>query len=200
MNQQLTAIDARLERLLAQREIENVIATYCQAVDRRDWEKLLTCYHADAVDVHGAFTGPPAEFVEWLKDRHANVTASMHFIGNIAVEFATDAPELARVETYCISHRTTDAPQDDPYFSGLGVEGELRRTIACRYVDTFQYRPVSGWRILRRTVVMEWMRREPAELYLSIAPDVAISRRDRTDPLYAPLATPPAGEGEKGVA
>jgi len=35
-----------------------------RGTDRRDAALIRSCYHADAVDDHGAFRGGPAEFAE----------------------------------------------------------------------------------------------------------------------------------------
>lgn len=185
---------SRLERLAAHVEIHEVLNAYCQGVDRRDWEQVRSCYHDDARDSHGPFRGNRDELVKWMEGNHHNVTFCMHMIGNVAINLSAEDPRLARTDTYCLSHKTVASADNDPYFQGAGVDGELRRTIACRYVDTFENRPGVGWRILERTVVHEWMRREPNELYVPIDPALAISRRDRTDLLYSPLPTRSAAE------
>ncbi|MFE4500961.1 nuclear transport factor 2 family protein [Rhodococcus sp. NPDC056743] len=181
----------QIAEVVAHGEIRKVLTAYCQGVDRRDWQKVLNCYHDDAYDSHGPFAGTRDELVRWLEINHQHVSYCMHQISNVTIDISPSDPLLARSETYCISHKTVTSAKNDPYFHGLGLEGEIRRTIACRYIDTFENRPEVGWRILRREVVLEWMRREPSELYVPLDPALASSHRDKSDLLYAPLATRP---------
>ena len=46
-----------VEQLLAHAQINAVLVAYCQGVDRRDWDHVLTCYHEDAHEPHGQFVG-----------------------------------------------------------------------------------------------------------------------------------------------
>lgn len=132
-----------VKQMLAKREIEEVIYRYCRGTDRCDEEILRSVYHEDAVDDHGdLFRGPASDFipfvVELLQDRFIT---TMHTVGNINIELDDDR---ADVETYCMaSHITRDVV---PSF----------RLFGCRYIDKFERRPATGWRILHRTVVAEW--------------------------------------------
>jgi SnoaL-like domain len=186
------ATSAAMERLLAHAEIHEVLVAYCQGVDRRDWDKVLACYHDDARDSHGQFEGSPAELVRWMRENHQHVSSCMHVLTNVSISVSADNDRLARAESYCLSHKAVSSAEHDPYFRAAGGEGPLRRTIACRYIDTFENRTGVGWRILARNVVLEWIRREPGDLYVLIDPALASSRRDGGDLLYSPLAKPAA--------
>ena len=176
-----------LVRIAAHIEISDVLARYCQGVDRRDWQRVLSCYHPDAHDSHGMFAGTPAELVEWMKGNHEHVSSCMHVMTNVRIEVSTEDPSLARTESYCLSHKIVSSAAHDPFLSASGVEGAIHRTIACRFVDTFEYRPATGWRILNRTVVFEWARIDPSEVFVAMDPNLRYSRRDQDDALYAPL-------------
>ncbi len=181
-----------LARLLTERRIEKVLAAYCQGVDRKDWDQVRGCYHDDALDSHGQFVGSPDELVSWLQGNHVHVTSSMHMLTNVSMRFSDDG-RLARVESYCLSLKEVSSAAADPFLGASGTEGRARRTVASRFIDTFEDRPGVGWRILNRHVAFDWVRRESDELYLPLDPTWTVSRRDRTDLLYAPLvASEPA--------
>jgi hypothetical protein len=179
-----------VEQLLAHAQIYSVLVAYCQGVDRRDWDHLLGCYHPDAHESHGQYVGDIPGFVEWLKSNHENVTSSMHVLSNVSIGISEDDSRFARVESYCLSHKEVTSARQDTFFHAAGDDEVLRRTVALRYVDTFENRPGLGWRILARTVVFEWVRREPGEFYYPLEPAMDNSRRDSSDLLYAPLARP----------
>lgn len=176
-----------LEQVLAHVQISDVIARYAQGVDRKDWDRVLSCYHEDAIDSHGVFVGSPTELVAWMKGNHEHVTSCMHVLSNIRIELSDDDPELARAESYCLSHKIISSADHDPFLKDAGKAGEIHRTIACRFIDTFERRPESGWRILRRTVVYEWARIDPTEVFVPMDPGLTYSRRDKLDLLYSPL-------------
>jgi hypothetical protein len=122
-----------------------------------------------------------------MRADHEHVSFCMHALSNVLIRFSDDDPNLAQAESYCVSRKVVDSADHDPYLRGGGLSGPVRRTVACRYVDTFQRRSGVGWRILKRTVVHEWMRSDPDELFIPFAPSIEMSRRDRTDLLFAPI-------------
>ena len=122
-----------LDRLVAEAEIRRVVARYCRGIDRMDLDLVRSCYHHDARDEHGSFSGPVDEYIEWVAGLLSKYDATMHFIGNQLVEF--DDSDTAWVETYGMSvHRTrSGAPQ-------------LNLTTGFRFVDRFERR-AGEWRI-----------------------------------------------------
>lgn len=181
-----------IEHLLAHAQIYAILVAYCQGVDRKDWARVLTCYHEDAHESHGQFVGSPTDFVAWLQTNHEHVESSMHVLSNVSIGISPEDDRFARVESYCLSHKGVASARDDTFFHAAGDDQPLRRTVGCRYIDTFENRPGVGWRILARSVAFEWVRREPADLYYPLEPAMDNARRDRTDLLYAPMATPTA--------
>lgn len=173
--------------MLDRAAISDVLVAYCQGVDRRDWDQVLQCYHDDAVDSHGTYTGSPRGLVEGMKNAHEHVTFCMHVLSNISIDFAPHDPTRARVDSYCMSRKTVSSAEFDPLLRDTGATGPVRRTVACRYVDTFEKREGVGWRIRSRTVVHEWMRLDPPDAFIELDPKLEVSRRDRTDLLYSPL-------------
>ena len=162
--------------------VARVLNAYCQGVDRRDWRLVRTCYHDDATDSHGAYRGDINGLISFLENRHRNVMSSMHVLSNIS---ATASPQgdAALVESYCLSFQHVRPGAEDPFADASGHSS--RTTIACRYIDRFENRPESGWRIARRDVVFEWMRRELDDDYLALDPSWPSSLRTSADALYA---------------
>ena len=160
-----------LAKLLARASIEDALARYARAVDRRDWEALRGCYHPDATDEHGEFSGTPDEFIAWVAARHEKVPFSSHFVGNCLIEFLDDA--TAHVETYFM------AMQRKP--SGDGI-GEVDSDVIGRYVDLFENRQ-GEWKVAKRIVVYDGWRQVPSSHRPRTAAGT-LGRRDRSDPVF----------------
>ena len=166
------AYDQDLGALLDERAIRNVVLRYCRGVDRMDRELVRSCYHADATDEHGSFTGQVDEFLEWVFRVLARYEVTMHFVGNLLVEFVPGEPDVARCETYGIAfHRSAG---EDP-------RGNL--ATGFRYVDRFERRD-GEWRIARRVAITEWSRVDDREHWWPIPDGMRTGSRDRTDAVY----------------
>jgi hypothetical protein len=180
------AMDDRIARLLDRQEIQDLLARYCRAVDRRDWAKLGDVFHADAHDDHGEYKGGVDGFVAWVKQRHASIGQSMHFLGNCLIEFA--GPDLALVETYFVASQRLGAEAGEAARrmleqSGVGSAGAVDLDVLGRYIDRMERREGQR-RIARRTVAFDAIRTRPATAG-PLAPSWAQSRRDQDDPVYA---------------
>lgn len=162
--------------LLAKDEIRDCLARYARGVDRRDWGMVRACFHPDARDEHGAFTGDPAAFIDWVSARHAEIPCAIHFLGNCLIELTDDTTAL--VETYFHASQTRPGPP------------ATRREVFGRYCDRFEQRG-GRWRIARRQVVYDDARSagigpdQPR-------PDGTWGRRDRDDAVYAMRRDDPA--------
>jgi len=160
-----------LERLVAEGEIRRVVARYCRGIDRMDLELVRACYHDDAHDEHGSFSGTVDEYIEWVAPLLAKYDATMHFLGNQLVEF--DGPDVAWVETYGISiHR------------GPADAAHLNLSTGFRFVDRFERRR-GEWRIARRVAVADWSLRHRPDDWWAIPEHHRRGRRDRSDAVYA---------------
>jgi SnoaL-like domain len=165
------ARDDELERLVAEAEIRRVVARYCRGVDRMDLDLVRSCYHDDAHDEHGSFSGTVDAYLEWLQPLLAKYDATMHFIGNQLVEF--DDADTAWVETYGMSvHRSAS---DTPH---------LNLTTGFRFVDRFERRG-GEWRIAQRVAVPDWSLRHRPDDWWPLPEHHRIGRRDSGDALYA---------------
>lgn len=164
-------MDARLAALLAKQEIEEIVLRYCRGIDRRDFDLVRSCYHADATDQHGSFSGGVEAYLEWVEGLTARYRWTMHFVGNVLIELGEE-PDRAACETYGISLHRSDDPRP---FMNLAT--------GFRYLDRFERRD-GEWRIADRVAVGEWSMRLPQESWWEIPESHETGRRDATDALY----------------
>ena len=140
----MTSTVSRFRDELADREaIRDCIYRYARGVDRCDEDLLRSAYWPDAIDTHMVFTGDREQLMEWIMPSLRKLALTQHIIANILICIDGDR---ADVESYHHSyHRYLD-------------NGVMRDIVgAGRYVDTFEKRD-DEWRILRRTVVLDWFR------------------------------------------
>ncbi|MBV8062138.1 MAG: nuclear transport factor 2 family protein [Nevskia sp.] len=130
---------AALQRLLDRQAIQDCLLRYTRGVDRLDRELLISAYHADAIDDHGAFVGSPAAFADWALPHHReHQSCTYHLILNHSCELDRDS---AHGETYCV-------------YVGVNRNGTID-LIGNRYLDRLERRE-GNWAILRRVCVVEW--------------------------------------------
>jgi hypothetical protein len=135
---------ALVRELKDRQEIYECLTRYCRGIDRLDREMLLSAYHPDAVDDHGAFVGPVdawADFVFNLHSTHQHRT--QHLLTNHRCSIDGD---LAEAETYYLFRSLNKAP---PLHTGASG----------RYLDRLERRPVPGgkteWRIAARICLVD---------------------------------------------
>lgn len=165
--------------LWARQQILECLNRYCTGVDRKDFELMRSAYHDDAYDDHGVYKGDADGLIEWVRNRHAEIDQSLHFLGNVSV--ALDG-ERAKVETYCTVHQRVCGEGASP----------MRVELGCRYLDLFEDRG-AGWRIAERVVAFEWWRERDCSDELPLGPEWTRSLRSSDDALYR------IGEGAGGV-
>ena len=163
---------AALQQLIDRQQIHDCITRYCSGVDRFDREMLLSVYHPDALDDHGAFVGSPIEFVDWALAYHAKYQHThKHYVLNHRCELDGDS---AHTETYWL-------------FSGVNRQGPGGTIHGGRYLDRFEKRD-GTWAIAARKCIIEWggaltdIPMPPEALAAYAATGVA--SRDRDDPSY----------------
>ncbi len=158
---------------LDRQAIVDCLHRYTRGVDRLDEELILSAYHEDAVDYHGAFVGSPREFVAWLRKSHEQRIATQHILTNYS--FDVDG-ETAHVETYFFVPQRNAGDPELTFVSG-------------RYVDRFERRD-GEWKIALRVVVTECIGRCAS---VPLSPGAGIGHRSRDDVSYArPLSARPA--------
>ncbi|GAA1248926.1 nuclear transport factor 2 family protein [Prauserella halophila] len=134
-----------VEDLLARAEITDVLCRYAHAIDRGNRELARTCYHPDATDDHGRFSGTVDELFEFFRSYGASLKSTYHFLG---VPTIVREGTRAEVETYCLYRKQ---PIDGAAtFQGL------------RYVDVFEQRN-GRWLVASRTVVLDWEHAAPPD-------------------------------------
>jgi len=150
--------------------IRRVVLRYCRGIDRLDRDLVRGCYHPDATDSHGSFTGGVEEFLTWVWRLLGRYTMTMHYVANQLVEPL--GPEQARCESYGIAvHRTE------------GGEARGNLTTGFRFVDDFERRG-GEWRIARRVATTEWVRVVAEDEWWPVPPAMLTGRRDRSDAVY----------------
>jgi hypothetical protein len=163
-------MDRPASELLDEREIRNVVLRYCRGIDRMDRELVRSCYHDDAVDVHGPFRGSVDDFLDWAWRQMSRHDRTFHFLGNMLIELRGDR---AHVETYAIAHHFGEA--DDP---------ARNLTLGFRYIDRFERRDVAGWRIAQRVLVSDWCETRDPALRWPIPDAYLLGTRGADDPLH----------------
>jgi hypothetical protein len=141
-----------LQGVLADRlAINDLVVSYARGVDRRDWPLVGSCFAPDAYVVGTRMRGPFAEYFPFLQSELEKFSRTTHMVGN---HWASVNGDSASAETYTVAlHFWTDASAD-----------LHRMAIAVRYADELERR--DHWRIVRRTVVADWMYEEPNPLGL----------------------------------
>lgn len=156
--------------LLDEAAIRRLHLRYCRGVDRMDWALVRSCYHPDAIDDHGAYSGGVDGFIAWLEVGLPRFEATMHFTGNQLVEVSGDR---AWAEHYAMAFHRVGA-------TAAAAAHDL--VINVRYVDRVERRD-GEWRIARRTLIDEGQRVLPAgDRWMAAM--TAAARRDRADPSY----------------
>lgn len=165
------AIEARLLEMLDRQDILDCIHRYTRGMDRFDKELLLSAYHPDAIDDHGAFVGSPEGFWDFYSDWHSKYNRSHHHtVTNHNVVFDGTT---AHAETYWLfqSENTDDS---------ITISGG-------RYIDRFEKRN-GEWKIAARACLIEWggnlVNVETDPEFKAMSDAVGISSRDRRDLSY----------------
>lgn len=165
-----------IRELLDERAIRKVLHLYCRGIDRLDRELVASCYHADATDEHGSFSGGVDGFLDWSFRLLERYERTQHFLGSSLVEFGAAGSGTARVESYGVAvHVTPGGPPEHNLTTGF------------RFIDRFEARADGVWRIASRVATTEWVRASAAEEDWPIGEHLRQGRRDREDPIYDPF-------------
>jgi len=168
----------KIAALIARQEIADVIYRYARGIDRLDFDLVRSCYHPDAYDDHGSFSGTVEEFITAAKEFLARWTATQHFMGNMLIEIDGDR---ARAETYAVAYHRRENTDGDGKDDVMGI----------RYVDRFEKRD-ADWLIAHRVVATEWRRVDPVVGARGRNKIGVWGRRDDDDVLsWIMTATPP---------
>jgi hypothetical protein len=133
-----------LATLLARAEITDVLTEYVHGADRNNWDLVRGCYHHDATDDHGLYSGDVDGLIAFLASVAATLSSTSHHLSPPHIELDGDT---ARTETYCLGWY--ERPGND------GVVWSIAQGL--RYLDRFERR-VGRWAIAERIVVLDWER------------------------------------------
>lgn len=162
--------------LLDKDAIRDVVLRYCRGIDRMDAELVRSCYHPDATDEHGSFSGPVDEFVAWCWHLLEKYDSTTHVVANQLIEVAGSGI-VAVSETYGFDVHTATNP--DP---------ALNMAVGFRYLDRFERRAGGPWLIAKRICTTEWTLKAGEDQRFPVSPKLRVGERDRRDVIYALLA------------
>ena len=129
----------------AKQDVHDLIMAQARATDRHDRALLASLWHEGAeVDVGGFFTGPAAEYCEFVLQATSGLKRMYHSVAN---EWSKVEGDQAVAESYVIAF-TTDAQDMDELTGG-------------RYLDRFERRD-GAWKFTQRSYVMDWTMRQPS--------------------------------------
>lgn len=169
-----TAVDEiEIADLRSERQISRVLADFCVAVDRMDWELLASCFHPDAYTQFGIFVdGNVSEYLSFVQSDRGlpSFDRTMHNLGTCTIDVEGD---VANARTYCVAYHS--APADHPWCKGFVV-------FWARYIDRFERRD-DRWAIASRVCSVEWARNLTTGEEIE-HPTQLRGRRDRTDQHY----------------
>ena len=131
-----------LTELTDKQDIAEVLFAYGYALDARDWDRLRSCFTADAVGHYGGDPLVGYYAIEQLcRTTLEPLSASQHLISNVVVQ--VDGDDATSV---CYLHAQHVRP---------GIEGGDQFIFAGRYTDRL-VRTHAGWQIADRTLDAMW--------------------------------------------
>ncbi len=168
--------------LIAKDAIRDTVYRYCRGIDRLDLDLVRSCYHPDATDQHGSFSGTVDEYLAWVEPLLGKYDRTFHFVGNVVIDFAPPtwgAPQpistdlkTAWCESYGVAHH-----------EAAGGADHQNLVTGFRFLDRFEDRG-AGWAIASRVATTEWSRVDPEAGWWQPPAEFTRGSRDTTDPLY----------------
>lgn len=163
----------RLQAVIDQREIEQLLFTHSRAIDRGEENVLRSVYHPDAtVDMGpGIFQGTVTDYINWVMTVLQQVKSSHTMLSNIRLDIRGDE---ALGESYFVAQNRLDKPtgREDLFLAG-------------RLLDRFERRPAGPagvWKIVHRKQVLDWVRTEAvADIFYHLNPDALWGQRGKSD-------------------
>ncbi len=136
------SIPSTLERLLLERELQQVLIGYALLCDGRDWRTIAGVFSDGASACYGGRTLPDrAAILAMLRHHLGGCGPTQHLLGNLQVWVdATTGQVTSRIEVRA-SHR------------GAGEQQHLTYDCMGHYADRWEHTP-DGWRIAHRTMTV----------------------------------------------
>jgi len=151
-----------LQTLIDRAQIQDLIALYCRAIDRRDETILRSIYHEDAIEDRGEgiFYGKAHDWISQTMPVLPVFELTQHSIANCLIDIDGDS---ATGETYFQAYHRFGEPPETAAGETLEVEWPAAGTemiLAGRYLDRFERRD-GTWKIAHRKMVCDWCRTQP---------------------------------------
>lgn len=138
--------EGQLRALCDRVAIQELLATYAQAVDRRDLGAVEACFTPHARYRGSLGEGGIRVVLDALGQRMARYASTMHLLGSQTISIEADT---ARSEAYAIVyHRLRSDEEHGDFVAGI------------RYVDLL-VRQGDSWLIDERQTAIEWQRYDP---------------------------------------
>ncbi|MEL7447043.1 MAG: nuclear transport factor 2 family protein [Pseudomonadota bacterium] len=162
--------------------IQDILAAYAHAIDRRRWGVMRHLFHDDAQFQFGDLVGDWRGFVDQARAIIDPCLATQHQLGQ--VQFGFDGADTCHTETYMTAMHTI--PAGYPVSDVFPDKGKIySAVIAGRYVDRFEKRD-GEWRIAKRAGLYDWREfREVEGVDLSEMPEGSCGYHDERDPSTA---------------
>jgi SnoaL-like domain len=167
----MTDIDADVQELIDRQRIWDCLLRYTRGMDRLDRELVLSAYHSDGMEDHGALIAACGTFVDQVLAFHrSGEIMTQHIMSNHRCELERD---IAHAETYVSCY---SVPREGMASYSLG-----------RFIDRLEKRD-GRWGIVDRVCVREGSTDLPSNGFsegFEVQPgSLHRSSRDRTDPSY----------------
>lgn len=170
--------EVRVQTLIDQQAIRDVLARYCRGLDRMDKEMAYGVFHPDApVDYVGIYEGTGHGFIDWVWEAHAAMERHSHQITQSLIEVDGDRASSEAYVTVVLWTRPDEQGRQDELV-GRG-----------RYLDRWERRD-GRWAIAHRVHLLDLSSR----LSLDRADVSEGATRDTTDRSYDFLAQDLAGQ------
>jgi hypothetical protein len=161
-------VEAHVREMRDRQEIFDCMLRYSRGIDRLDREMLLSAYHADAIDDHGAYVGPVEGFWDYVFNLHSTQQhRTQHLITNHRCEIDGDT---AHSESYYL-------------FRSLNKEPPLYTDASGRYLDRLERRE-GRWAITERICLVEISNEYWAPTGFEADAVFMPARRDKEDTSY----------------
>jgi hypothetical protein len=167
--------DESLRDLIDKQAIHELVASYCRAIDRRDYALLRSLYHEQAIEDRGAiFSGTAAEFVDFVQADAGNYEITSHRLFN---EFYAVDGDFAEGEIYCEAYHRTAGEESMEVIAGG------------RYLDRYEKRG-GKWKFLFRTSTVDRCEVRPVNRddYRQFVAGAPAGTPDASDPSYRVLS------------
>ncbi|MEN3950909.1 nuclear transport factor 2 family protein [Iodidimonas sp. SYSU 1G8] len=163
-------MDGKMQRVIDDYEIRQLLYRYTRGVDRGDAELVSSVYDVESTDDHGGYKGPGKDFGPYVVKALAEHTdATMHTLNQSIIDIHH---ETAKAETYFVAyHVRTDG--DAQYLDRFGG----------RYLDKLKKRN-GEWSIIKRVVVRDWSTTDKIEGSYYKAESFENGKRSKDDLAY----------------